>query len=173
MFEDYHNPNDYWMQRPQPGEQPDPDEAFKAGCFGAIFYIAALVVGMLICLLFGSCKSVEYVFVPQTHTDTLIVTKVQHDSIYINDSTVVTEKGDTVKIEKWHTKYVEKQVHDTLYISKTDTIPKPYPVEKEVPAELTWWQQTRIHIGGIVIFLLLIWLSIKYLFPLIRRRFGW
>lgn len=173
MFEDYHNPNDYWMQRPQPGEQPDPDEAFKAGCFGAFFYIAAFVVGMLICLLFGSCKSVEYVFVPQTHTDTLIVTKVQHDSIYINDSTVITEKGDTVRIEKWHTQYVTRETHDTLYISKTDTIPKPYPVEKEVPAELTWWQQTRIHIGGIVIFSLLIWLSIKYLFPLIRRRFGW
>lgn len=156
MFEDYHNPNDYWMQRPQPGEQPDPDEVFKAGCFGAIFYIAALVVGMLICLLFGSCKSVEYVFVPQTHTDTLIVTKVQHDSIYINDSTVITEKGDTVTIEKWHTKYVEKQVHDTTYVSKTDTIPKPYPVEKEVPAELTWWQQTRLHIANILLWALLI-----------------
>ena len=156
MFEDYRNPNDYWMPHPQPGEQPDPDEAFKAGCFGAFFYIAALVVGMLICLLFGSCKSVEYVFVPQTHTDTLIQTKVVHDSIYINDSTVITEKGDTVTIEKWHTKYVEKQVHDTTYVSKTDTIPKPYPVEKEVPAELTWWQQTRLHIANILLWALLI-----------------
>lgn len=164
MFEDYRNPNDYWMQRPQPGEQQDPDEAFKAGCFGAFFYIAALVVGMLICLLFGSCKSVEYVFVPQTHTDTLIVTKVQHDSIYINDSTVITEKGDTVTIEKWHTKYVEKQVHDTTYVSKTDTIPQPYPVEKEVPAELTWWQQTRLHIANILLWALLVvgvWWAIK------------
>ena len=164
MFEDYRNPNDYWMQRPQPGEQQDPDEAFKAGCFGVIFYIAALVVGMLICLLFGSCKSVEYVFVPQTHTDTLIVTKVQHDSIYINDSTVITEKGDTVTIEKWHTKYVEKQIHDTTYVSKTDTIPQPYPVEKEVPAELTWWQQTRLHIANILLWALLVvgvWWAIK------------
>ena len=164
MFEDYRNPNDYWMQRPQPGEQQDPDEAFKAGCFGAIFYIAALVVGMLICLLFGSCKSVEYVFVPQTHTDTLIVTKVQHDSIYINDSTVITEKGDTVTIEKWHTKYVEKQVHDTTYVAKHDSIPQPYPVEKEVPAELTWWQQTRLHIANILLWALLVvgvWWAIK------------
>lgn len=164
MFEDYRNPNDYWMQRPQPGEQQDPDEAFKAGCFGVIFYIAALVVGMLICLLFGSCKSVEYVFVPQTHTDTLIVTKVQHDSIYINDSTVITEKGDTVTIEKWHTKYVEKQIHDTTYVSKTDTIPQPYPVEKEMPAELTWWQQTRLHIANILLWALLVvgvWWAIK------------
>lgn len=169
MFEDYRNPNDYWMQRPQPGEQQDPDEAFKAGCFGAIFYIAALVVGMLICLLFGSCKSVEYVFVPQTHTDTLIVTKVQHDSIYINDSTVITEKGDTVTIEKWHTKYVEKQIHDTTYVSKTDTIPQPYPVEKEVPAELTWWQQTRLHIANILLWALMIFAFIKWGIPLIKK----
>ena len=164
MFEDYRNPNDYWMQRPQPGEQPDPDEAFKAGCFGAIFYIAALVVGMLICMLFGSCKSVEYVFVPQTHTDTLIQKKVLHYSIYINDSTEITEKGDTLTIEKWHTKYVEKQVHDTTYVSKTDTIPQPYPVEKEVPAELTWWQQTRLHIANIILWALLVvgvWWAIK------------
>ena len=169
MFEDYRNPNDYWMQRPQPGEQQDTDEAFKAGCFGAIFYIAALVVGMLICLLFGSCKSVEYVFVPQTHTDTLIVTKVQHDSIYINDSTVITEKGDTVTIEKWHTKYVEKQIHDTTYVSKTDTIPQPYPVEKEVPAELTWWQQTRLHIANLLLWALLIFAFIKWGIPLIKK----
>ena len=169
MFEDYRNPNDYWMQRPQPGEQQDPDEAFKAGCFGVIFYIAALVVGMLICLLFGSCKSVEYVFVPQTHTDTLIVTKVQHDSIYINDSTVITEKGDTVTIEKWHTKYVEKQIHDTTYVSKTDTIPQPYPVEKEMPAELTWWQQTRLHIANILLWALMIFAFIKWGIPLIKK----
>ena len=169
MFEDYRNPNDYWMQRPQPGAQPDPDKAFKAGCFGAFFYIAALVVGMLICMLFGSCKSVEYVFVPQTHTDTLIVTKVQHDSIYINDSTVITEKGNTVTIEKWHTKYVEKQMHDTTYVSKTDTIPKPYPVEKEVPAELTWWQQTRLHIANILLWALLIFSFIKWGIPFIKK----
>jgi len=29
-------------------------------------------------------------------------------------------------------------------------------VVKEVPARLTWWQQARMHVGGIVIFLLII-----------------
>ena len=130
--------------------------AIKSGVVGCVSYILAIIAMVIICLLFGSCKSVEYVFVPQTHTDTLIVTKVQRDSIYINDSTVITEKGDTVTIEKWHTKYVEKQVHDTTYVSKTDTIPQPYPVEKEVPAELTWWQQTRIHLANILLWALLI-----------------
>ena len=115
-------------------------------------------------LLTASCRTTQYVPVPEYHTDTLIVTKVQHDSIYINDSTVITEKGDTVRIEKWHTKYVEKQVHDTTYVSKTDTIPQPYPVEviNEVEKPLTWWQQTRLHIANILLWLIgligLIWL---------------
>ena len=138
--------------------------AIKSGVVGCVSYILAIIAMIIICLLFGSCKSVEYVFVPQTHTDTLIVTKVQHDSIYINDSTVITEKGDTVTIEKWHTKYVEKQVHDTTYVSKTDTIPKPYPVIKNVPAELTWWQQTRLHIANILLWALLVigvWWAVK------------
>ena len=51
---------------------------------------------------------------------------------------------------------MEKQIHDTTYVSKTDTIPQPYPVEKEVPAELTWWQQTRLHIANILMWALLI-----------------
>ena len=134
-----------------------------------VVFIVAVAIGMIVCSMFTSCKSVEYVPVIEHHTDTLIQTKVQHDSIYINDSTVITEKGDTVKIEKWHTKYVEKQVHDTLYISKTDTVPQPYPVIKEVPAELSWWQQTRLHIANILLWALLIvgivWIIKKKLLP--------
>ena len=149
------------------------EKMIKTGCIRLVLYLAAVFIALAACSLFSGCSTTKYVPVIEYHTDTLIQTKVVHDSIYINDSTVITEKGDTVRIEKWHTKYITRESHDTLYISKTDTIPKPYPVEKEVPAELTWWQQMRIHIGGIVIFLALIWLSIKYLFPFIRRRFGW
>jgi hypothetical protein len=67
----------------------------------------------------------------------------------------VTEKGDTVRIEKWHTEYVEREVHDTLYQAKTDSIPVPYEVVKEVPAELTWWQRVRLWFGNAVLLALL------------------
>ena len=123
----------------------------NSGCGPLALAVVVVVVVLALC----GCKSVEYVPVIEHHTDTLIQTKVQHDSIYINDSTVITENGDTVKIEKWHTKYVEKQVHDTLYIAKNDTVPQPYPVIKEVPAELTWWQQFRLHLANILIYVLL------------------
>jgi hypothetical protein len=35
-----------------------------------------------------------------------------------------------------------------------DSIPAPYPVEVEVPADLTWWQQTRLHIANVLLWLL-------------------
>ena len=167
---DYFNPNDYWRHQDyDPYNGMNDEERLKAGCWQMVVFIAAVAIGMIVCSFFTSCKSVEYVPVIEHHTDTLIQTKVQHDSIYINDSTVITEKGDTVKIEKWHTKYVEKQVYDTLYIAKNDTVPQPYPVIKEVPAELSWWQQTRLHIANILLWALLIvgivWIIKKKLLP--------
>ena len=154
---EYINPNDYWRHHDYDHYNGmNDEERLKAGCWQTVILLVAVAISMIVCSFFTSCKSVEYVPVIEHHTDTLIQTKVQHDSIYINDSTVITEKGDTVKIEKWHTKYVEREVHDTTYISKTDSIPKPYPVIKEVPAELSWWQQTRLHIANILLWALLI-----------------
>jgi hypothetical protein len=117
--------------------------------------VLAAVVLVCVWLMWG-CKSVEYVAVPQQHTDTLIITKHQRDSIFLKDSTHVSEKGDTVRIEHWRTQFVKKEVHDTTYIANHDTIPAPYPVEvvKEVEKDLSWWQLTKMHIGGVVLWLI-------------------
>lgn len=114
-----------------------------------------LILCALLAWLFLGCKSVEYVFVPQKQTDTLMITQHQRDSIYLHDSTFVEAKGDTLRITKWRTKYVEKLVHDTIYKSKVDSIPYPVPQPVEVPAKLTWWQQTRIHLANILLYVLL------------------
>jgi hypothetical protein len=96
----------------------------------------------------AGCKTKERVVtVEKVRTDTTYITKHQRDSVWLHDSIHVTEKGDTIRIEKWHTKYIEKATHDTLYQATHDTIPQPYPVEKLVERELTWWQQTRMHLG--------------------------
>ena len=92
--------------------------------------------------------------VEKVRNDTTYITKHQRDSVWLHDSIHVTEKGDTIRIEKWHTKYIEKATHDTLYQHKTDSVPVPYPVEKLVERELTWWQQTRIHLANIMLWLL-------------------
>ena len=103
---------------------------------------------ILVAVLLVGCKTKERVVtVEKVRTDTTYITKHQRDSVWLHDSIHVTEKGDTIRIERWHTKYVEKATHDTLYQATHDTIPQPYPVEKLVERELSWWQQTRMHLG--------------------------
>jgi hypothetical protein len=106
---------------------------------------AVAVLALLMC----SCKTIEYVPVVEheVHHDSIYFTQVQRDSVWLHDSIAVKEKGDTVRIEKWHTKYREKQVHDTTYVAKIDSIPVPYEVIKEVPAKLSKTQKGLILIG--------------------------
>ena len=105
-------------------------------------------IAILVVVLMAGCKTKERVVtVEKVRTDTTYITKHQRDSVWLHDSIHVTEKGDTIRIERWHTKYIEKATHDTLYQATHDTIPQPYPVEKLVERKLTWWQQTRIHLG--------------------------
>ena len=107
-----------------------------------------LYLVILVAVLMAGCKTKEKVVtVEKVRNDTTYITKHQHDSVWLHDSIHVTEKGDTIRIERWHTKYVEKATHDTLYQATHDTIPQPYPVEKLVERELSWWQQTRMHLG--------------------------
>lgn len=105
-----------------------------------------LILAAVGCML-TACKHVEYITVPEHHTDTLIVTKHQRDSVWLHDSIQIREKGDTLLIEKWHTKYIEKQVHDTCYQSRTDSIPVPYPATEYVEKQLTKWQRTKMEMG--------------------------
>lgn len=115
------------------------------GCGLALVWLVLLLVGWLVC----SCKSVEYVPVVQkeTHTDSIYLTKVQRDSIWLHDSIRVEARNDTVRVDRWHTKYVERLLHDTLYLSKRDTIPVPYEVVKEVPAKVSKMERAFMWLG--------------------------
>jgi len=119
-------------------------------------FIALLVVGWL-----TSCTTTRVVTVERVKNDTTYITKQQRDSIWLHDSIHVMERGDTISIERWHTKYIEREIHDTLYRAKTDSIPVPYEVIKEVPAELSWWQTARIHLANILLYAILIFGIIK------------
>lgn len=135
------------------------------GCLTlAMWFLLVFCTGMiLICL--GSCRSVKYVPYETIKHDSIYITNHQKDSVYIHDSIFQKEKGDTLILEKWHTKYVEKQVHDTTYIAKVDTIREVFTNEVEKP--LTWWQQTKMHIGAIALYLLallaVIWVAKRHL----------
>ena len=130
--------------------------------------LAAVVV---LALLMCSCKSIEYVPVVEKHTvhDSIYFTQIQRDSIWQHDSILIKDRGDTVWVERWHTKYVKKQVHDTTYIAKVDSIPVPYEVKVEVPAELSFVQKLCVYVGAFVIFIGMILLFWKIGLPLIRK----
>lgn len=131
----------------------------KKGCIGVLVWMLLIFICGMILIAFGSCRSIKYVPIETIKHDSVYITQHQKDSIYIHDSIYQKEKGDTVLIEKWHTRYIEKQVRDTLIQIQRDTIPQPYPYEVEVPAQLSWWQKTRMHIGEITIIALLVLLG--------------
>jgi hypothetical protein len=153
----YSNPNDPWQYDPYKGMSEE--ERMKAGCFQGVFFVLAFLIGLIICALLSSCSTTKVVEVEKVRTDTTYITKWQRDSVWLHDSIHVTEKGDTVRIERWHTKYVENQVHDTTYVANHDTIPQPYEVVKEVPAELSWWQRVRLWLGNAVLLVVIVFVG--------------
>ena len=137
--------------------------------------------GTLLCLILlmcTGCTTTRYVPVVEHRTDTVQITRQQRDSIWLHDSIYTHEyiQGDTTFIMRyrWHTKYIERQVHDTTYISKRDSIPIPcpYPVEVEVERELTWWQKTRLHIANILLYVLLFY-GLVWGVRLFLKTHGW
>jgi hypothetical protein len=118
---------------------------------------------LFVFFLFG-CKT-QYVPVETVRTDTVRLNHTAHDSIYLHDSTYVFEKGDTYYVERWHTKFKLKEIHDTAYISKTDSVAVPYPVEKKVPV----WEQVKMmsvgFVGAVILAVVsavLIWIAKKF-----------
>ena len=62
----------------------------------------------------------------------------------VTDTRFVFIKGDTVIDYRDRVKWREREVHDTLYINRTDSINVPYPVEQK----LSRWEQTKMNFGG-------------------------
>ena len=126
--------------------------------------VEAVLIGIALIMLLiflGSCTTTKVVTVEKVKTDTTYITQHQRDSIWLHDSIHVTERGDTIRIERWHTKYVEREVHDTLYRAKTDSIPVPYEVIKEVPRKSTWFERIMFCTGIVSILCLILFVAKK------------
>lgn len=112
-----------------------------------------------------SCTTTKVVTVEKVKTDTTYITKQQRDSIWLHDSIFVSQqqRGDTILLTttKWHTKYIEREVHDTLYRAKTDSIPVPYEVVKEVPRKSTWFERIMFCTGIVSILCLILFVAKK------------
>lgn len=107
-----------------------------------LVYILTILLTSAIC----SCRSVQYVPVESVKIDSVYLSKVMRDSVYIKDSVLVV-KGDTIIEYRYKYIYKYKDRVDTVYSEKVDSIRVPYPVE----AQITKWQKFKQIVGGFVI----------------------
>lgn len=136
----------------------DPDYLTARKPFAWLRYIRhprRAFVLMAIASLFTSCTTTRTVTVERVRTDTVRITQLQRDSIFRHDSIYVRERtqGDTVimEVDRWHTQYRDRLLIDTCYISRRDSVPVPYPVEKRVPAQLSGWQNFQLWLGRLLL----------------------
>lgn len=109
----------------------------------SIAILPLLGLAVLLMSAVCSCRTVQYVPVETVRTDSLYFNKVTTDSVYVKDSVLIV-KGDTVTEYRWRYVYKYKDRTDTVYVSRTDSVQVPYPVEKE----LSRWQRFKMDIGG-------------------------
>lgn len=111
-----------------------------------IVFLSLFLIG----LAATSCTRHVYVPVETTKSDTVYMNRVQLDSIYMRDSVFIEKSGDTIREFQYKYIYRFKDRIDTLYISKTDSIQVPYPVEvvKYKTPQWCWWA-----LGGVILLL--------------------
>ena len=128
--------------------------------FGRIAMVAAMLLVWSMC----SC-STQYVPVESVRYDSVFFENIRKDSIFVQDSVFIRQKGDTVFKDKL--KFVYKYVlqRDTAYITRTDSIPVPVPVEKK----RTWWEQTKIDVGGYAVAIIVIYVLCRLMRWIIMR----
>lgn len=131
------------------------------GCLLSLLSVTFLILAVALMLAFSGCTTTKYVPVTHHTTDTLRITQHQRDSIWLHDSIHVSEKGDTIRIERWRTKYIEREMHDTVYQAKTDSIPVPYEVTKEVPRSRSKVEWALIAVGILSLMILILYVANK------------
>ena len=106
--------------------------------------VALYVIGiLLVSFLLSGCKT-KYVPMEKVICRDVVKHDTLHtsDSVFVRDSIFLRQIGDTCFLDRWHEKTVFKNVYKVRVDSflKRDSIPVPYPVEKE----LSKWEQFQL-----------------------------
>ena len=141
-----------------------------------IFWIVALLM-LMSCATSrkASTTEVDTNYQYTERLDSIFITTVQRDSIYLHDSIYVREKGDTVYkyVEKLRYKYVNSVDTlyrtivrvDTAYVDRTklEVYEKPVYIEKKVK----WYDKVCMWLGRICCLAAILWAIFLYL----KRKF--
>ena len=107
------------------------------------------IVILTLLLIFNSCRSRHLPISKNNTADSLRAISVRSDSIVVHDSIYIVERGDTVFQYKYKYIYRDRVLHDTLHHHRCDTITQFVEVEKQ----LTFWQQKKMEIGSLVMWI--------------------
>lgn len=100
-------------------------------------------------------------------TDTLRVVDHRLDSVFVRDSSSLTQRGDTVFIYREHIRDRWRVKTDTILRVVVDSVAVERVKEVQVSKPLSWWQTFKIRaFWGLVIAvaLLLVWIFRKSIF---------
>lgn len=124
--------------------------------------LLALVIPLL-CL---SCSGQQHVVqtIGESHSDTIYLTNVCFDSIYIDRYQNTFLKADTVYVEKTMVEYRFRQLRDTLRVHRVDSVPVIREVEiVRRERYIPWWSKMLNAAGGIALTLLALRILMKYI----------
>lgn len=116
-----------------------------------------IILLLLILIAFAGCKS-KMVLVPVEKVKIEYRDRLRIDSVYNRDTVNIYERGDTVYLQtiKWR----ERFKFDTVSVVRTDSIPYPVEVVREVNV-LTKWQKLRLNALNIIALVIAAYLLIK------------
>ena len=137
----------------------------RSGCSR---FLWALILGVGLCVVIASfmgCKTTMPVVAQEVHNNYTghdgSNTHKERDSIFIKETVVVREKGDTVyrdsiHIEyKWKLKHDSIEVRDSIYIH--DSIPYPVEVPKYIPRERSGYDRFCSWFFWIILGIVFLW----------------
>lgn len=116
-----------------------------------------ILVAILVVFLLTGCKT-KTVLVPVDHVKIEYRDRLRIDSVYNRDTVQIYGRNDTIfkDIIKWR----ERFRTDTLRIVKTDSIPYPVEVVREVNV-LTKWQRWRLNALNALALIIVVYIVIR------------
>ena len=177
----YNNPNEMWRHNGyDPYKGLSDEEWMKAGCLQLFSFIGAFIAALLICALFGSCKTTQYVPMPEVHTEHHWHTDSvkERDSVHTENTTIIREV-DSAAMAKYGIQMqnnqrawlvlqreMEQRLRELEHMTAQrdtvrDSIPVPYPVTQYVEKELSTWQVVLMTIGSLTLMGIIIFVAIK------------
>lgn len=115
-----------------------------------------IIILLILAICFVSCRT-QYIPVESVRTEYKTRDSIRFDSIYQRDSVYMLVKDDTIYQYRYKYLYRYLTTNRTDTILKHESIPIPYPVEKQ----LSRWQTIKMELGGwafgiIILFTLII-----------------